>query len=200
MSGTKDTPFEYRGIHHLALVTSDMQRTVDFYTNVLGMKVVKGFDLAQGYGQHFFFDVGNGNLLAFFWFRDAPRGDRGIVSANALPRSGQSISSAHGSMNHVALLVAADRLEEYRERLIAHGIDVSEIVNHADVEPPPGGERVTLTEDEHTWVRSIYFCDPDGITLELTAELKEPSRTVIEPVDATGRKVGRCRPTVEDSR
>ena len=66
MSEAKDTPFEYRGIHHLALVTSDMQRTVDFYTNVLGMKVVKVFDLAQGYGQHFFFDVGNGNLLAFF--------------------------------------------------------------------------------------------------------------------------------------
>ncbi|MGQ0836511.1 MAG: VOC family protein, partial [Gammaproteobacteria bacterium] len=71
MSSAAKREFEYRGIHHLALVTSDMQRTVDFYTNVLGMRVVKGFDMAKGYGQHFFFDIGNGNLLAFFWFRDA---------------------------------------------------------------------------------------------------------------------------------
>jgi catechol 2,3-dioxygenase-like lactoylglutathione lyase family enzyme len=187
--------FDYRGIHHLALVTSDMERTVEFYTKVLGMRVVKGFDLANNYGQHFFFDIGNGNLLAFFWFRDAVPGQRGVSSANALPRSGRSISSAHGSMNHVALQVPAERLEEYRRRLIERGVEVTEVVNHADVEPPPGGARITQEADENTWVRSIYFCDPDGITLEFTTEVKTPSGVIIEPVDAQGRKASERRPS-----
>ena len=46
--------FEINGVHHLALVCKDMERTVEFYTDVLGMRLTKGFDL-EGYGQHFFF-------------------------------------------------------------------------------------------------------------------------------------------------
>ena len=48
--------FELRGINHLALVCRDMERTVDFYTNVLGMPLVKTIELPAGMGQHFFFD------------------------------------------------------------------------------------------------------------------------------------------------
>src|SRR5215831_8846205 len=65
--GTRNTAFTLNGVNHLALVCRDMARTVDFYTNVLGMALVKTIDLPGG-GQHFFFDMGNGNLLAFFWF------------------------------------------------------------------------------------------------------------------------------------
>jgi len=61
-----------RGINHLALVCEDMARTVDFYTNVLGMPLTKTIDLPAGMGQHFFFEIGNGDSLAFFWFPDAP--------------------------------------------------------------------------------------------------------------------------------
>ena len=50
--------FEFGGVHHVALVSSDMARTVDFYTNVLGMPLIKTLDLPSG-GQHFFFDCGN---------------------------------------------------------------------------------------------------------------------------------------------
>ena len=57
--------FEINGVHHLALVCKDMERTVEFYTDVLGMRLTKGFDL-EGYGQHFFFDMGNGSELGFF--------------------------------------------------------------------------------------------------------------------------------------
>ena len=42
-----------------------MARTVDFYTNTLGLRLTKGFDL-EGYGQHFFFDMGNGSGLHSF--------------------------------------------------------------------------------------------------------------------------------------
>lgn len=54
---------QFQGLHHLALVCSDMERTVKFYTEVLGMKLKKGFDLDGGYGQHFFFDMGAATSL-----------------------------------------------------------------------------------------------------------------------------------------
>lgn len=60
-------PFELRGINHLALVCRDMARTVEFYEGVLGMPLVKTVELPAGMGQHFFFDCGGGDLLAFFW-------------------------------------------------------------------------------------------------------------------------------------
>lgn len=57
MSDGNADKIQYDGVHHLALVSKDMARTVDFYTNVMDMKLVKGFDLG--------FDMGGGNLLAF---------------------------------------------------------------------------------------------------------------------------------------
>ncbi len=43
-----NTEFEFRGINHLALVSSDMARTVDFYTNVLGMPLIKTLEIPGG--------------------------------------------------------------------------------------------------------------------------------------------------------
>ena len=63
--------FELRGINHLALVCRDMKTTVDFYSGVLGMPLTKTIDLPNGAGQHFFFDIGKGDSLAFFWFPNA---------------------------------------------------------------------------------------------------------------------------------
>ena len=75
--------FDLRGINHLALVCRDMARTVDFYSNVLGMPLVKTIELPAGMGQHFFFDCGGGDCLAFFWFPDAPDGVPGISARPA---------------------------------------------------------------------------------------------------------------------
>ena len=60
--------FEFRGINHLALVCRDMKVTVDFYTGVLGMPLTKTVVLPGGMGQHFFFDCGGNDQLAFFCF------------------------------------------------------------------------------------------------------------------------------------
>src|SRR5277367_2538871 len=118
MSKVQNKIFEFRGINHLALVCKDMARTVDFYSDVLGMPLIKTIDLPNGMGQHFFFDIGNGDSLAFFWFPGAPEAQPGISSAANLPSSGKPIVSAHGSMNHVALNVPADRIDDYYDRLI----------------------------------------------------------------------------------
>ena len=112
--------FEFRGINHLALVCRDMERTVDFYTNVLGMPLVKTIELPAGMGQHFFFDCGGGDSLAFFWFPDAPPAAPGVSAPTGRPDQG-SLTSAIGSMNHVAFSVPADKIDEYRDRLSAAG-------------------------------------------------------------------------------
>lgn len=85
-----NSEFEFGGFNHVALVCSDMERTVDFYSNVLGMPLIKSLDLPMGQGQHFFFDAGGGDSLAFFWFKDAPDGVPGISAPAAIPGSATS--------------------------------------------------------------------------------------------------------------
>ena len=69
-----------RGVHHLALCTDDMKATIDFYVEVLGMPLVHAMKVPPGLGtgpgnrgnppyeqvRHYFFDMGNDSLLAFF--------------------------------------------------------------------------------------------------------------------------------------
>ena len=175
------------GLHHLALVCKDMERTVDFYTRVLGLKLKKGFDL-PGYGQHFFFDIGNGSELAFFWFNDAEPAQPGVAAAKNIVGSRQgNISSAHGSMNHVAFSVAADDIVAYREQLVAKGVDCTPIVPHDDV--VTGAEAANHPEaQQKPWLQSFYFLDPDGIMLEFCADLQPAVAHADLPVNAEGLK------------
>ncbi len=152
--------FELGGINHLALVCRDMERTVAFYSGVLGMTLIKTIELPAGMGQHFFFDCGGGDALAFFWFPDAPDGVPGVSAPSGRPDQG-SLTSAVGSMNHVAFAVPPERIDDYRDRLRAAGVDCTDVANHDDSE-------WGITDDVHpgVFVRSIYFQDPDGILLE----------------------------------
>ena len=177
--------FTLRGINHLALVCKDMARTVDFYSNVLGMPLTKTIDLPNGSGQHFFFDIGNGDSLAFFWFPDAPQAAPGI----AAPRVEQGDGvSAHGSMNHVAFDVAPEKIEEYRERLKARGIRVTRVVNHDDSASQVGDD-----VNDTTFVRSIYFADPDGILLEFAAWTRDLTSDDVRHAPATEADAERYR-------
>jgi catechol 2,3-dioxygenase-like lactoylglutathione lyase family enzyme len=72
--------FELRGVSHLALVCKDMARTVDFHSNTLGMPLMKTIELPGGMGQHFFFDIGGGDSLAFFWFPESQEQAPGVAS------------------------------------------------------------------------------------------------------------------------
>jgi catechol 2,3-dioxygenase-like lactoylglutathione lyase family enzyme len=154
--------FEIRGINHLALVCKDMARTVDFYERVLGMPLTKTIELPGG-GQHFFFDCGGGDALAFFWFPDAAPAAPGIASPAHRVDRGNS-TSAHGSMNHVAFDVPPERIEDYVGRLRAAGVDCTDVANHDD---SPFG--IAAEPHAGVFVRSIYFMDPDGIMLEFAA-------------------------------
>jgi len=170
-------PFEFGGINHLALVCRDMARTVEFYRNVLGMPLVKTIELPAGMGQHFFFDCGGGDCLAFFWFPEAPEPVPGVSAPKGRPDQAE-LTSAIGSMNHVAFTVPADKIEGYRDRLLAAGVDCTEVANHDDSE-------AGISEHMHpgVFVRSIYFQDPDGILLEFAAWIREftPEDVAHEP-------------------
>lgn len=155
-----------KGINHLALVCRDMAETVTFYTEALGMPLVKTVGLPDG-GQHFFFDCGGGSLLAFFWWPDAPPEAPGIASVKSFPMEAKS---AVGSMNHVAFHLDEAELEASIARLQAAGVEVSVpmVINHDD--SPMG-----VSRDMHdgVWVRSVYFRDPNGIMLEYAAVLRD---------------------------
>ncbi|BBY27617.1 VOC family protein [Mycolicibacterium sediminis] len=162
-----NSEFELGGINHVALVCADMAKTVDFYSNVLGMPLVKSLDLPGGMGQHFFFDAGNGDCVAFFWFAQAPDGVPGISAPAAIPGIGE-IVSAVGSLNHLAFHVPAEKFDEYRRRLKEKGVRVGPVLNH-DESPA----QVSASVHPGVYVRSFYFQDPDGITLEFACWTKE---------------------------
>lgn len=77
------------GVDHLALISSDLEATIDFYTTVLGMRITRIVENRdEPTSTHIFLDMGGGNLLAFFDFpgKGPARTVRGV-----------------GSMHHVAI-------------------------------------------------------------------------------------------------
>ena len=182
--GPDEREFELRGVNHIALVCRDMARTVAFYRDVLGMPLVKTLNIPGG-GQHFFFDIGNGDCLAFFWFPHAPASQPGVSAPAAVPGGGD-IVSAHGSMNHLSFAVPLERFEEYRARLADKGVEVSRILDHDD-------SPSTIARELHpgVFVRSFYFQGPDGELLEFAAWTRAmgPDDVNVDPVDASGTPV-----------
>jgi catechol 2,3-dioxygenase-like lactoylglutathione lyase family enzyme len=152
--------FRLQGINHIALVCKDMAQTVDFYTHILGLRLIKTIALPDG-GQHFFFDFGNGEAIAFFWFPQAPEAAPGIASVKLDALQTGNVTTAHGSMNHLAFKIPSGKIAEYRETLVAKGVHVTSVMHQADAP-----SRVVSESDEHTFISSLYFFDPNGILLE----------------------------------
>ena len=148
--------FEFCGVNHLALVCKDMAKTVEFYRDTLGMPLLKTLDLPGGRGQHFFFDVGNGDSIAFLLVSRSARGRPGHFGPVASADTG-SFVSAHGSMNHIAINVPADNFDEYYQRLVEKGVEVTPVLNH-DNSPTQSSPEM----HDDVYVRSVYFFDPDG--------------------------------------
>jgi catechol 2,3-dioxygenase-like lactoylglutathione lyase family enzyme len=178
--------FEFAGVNHLAPVCRDMKETVEFYNGVLGMPLT----LTTQWGppgreqQIFFFDIGGGSNLAFMWQREPIPPAPGVASPAAFledTMSGDvklskeeiaklpSIATAVGSINHLALNIPADKFEEYREKLVAKGVHVSDIKYWTiDEQCRP----VFVKDPEsssYVFMKSLYFRDPNGIQLEFAA-------------------------------
>ena len=122
-----------RGLHHTALVSSDVERTVRFYQGVLGFPLVEVFENRDYPGStHFFFDIGHGNTLAFFDFPGLGLGPYQEVL---------------GGLHHVAISVEPDTWRELKDRLDAEGVGYlleSEVSIYLT---DPDGARIELIAD-----------------------------------------------------
>ncbi|MGH8885701.1 MAG: VOC family protein [Egibacteraceae bacterium] len=125
-----------RGVHHLALICSDVERTIRFYQGVLGFPLIELLENRDYPGStHFFFDIGNNNLLGFFDFPGLGLGQA---------------EEAIGGVQHIAISVDPQRFEELKGRLDEHGITylgpdrgVEESMYFRD----PDGIQIELTRD-----------------------------------------------------
>ncbi|WP_204041890.1 VOC family protein [Acrocarpospora phusangensis] len=151
MAATPDT-MHWRGVHHLALVTPDMDATVRFWHGVLDARLVT--TLATPDFRHYFFEVAPGNTIAFFEFTGKD------LDTYAKP-AGVPYEKA-SQFDHLSLhLVDEAALERMRDRLKAHGCEVTDVIDHG-------------------FLRSIYFSDPNGIALEASWWTVDPTG---RPVD-----------------
>jgi catechol 2,3-dioxygenase-like lactoylglutathione lyase family enzyme len=122
-----------RGVHHIALLSSNVERTIRFYQDVLGFPLTDIFENRDYAGSnHFFFDIGNGNLLAFFDFPDLPLG---------------AYAEVLGGLHHIAISVERHHWEAARERLRAAGVAVHEESGSSMYFPDPDGARLELIAD-----------------------------------------------------
>jgi glyoxylase I family protein len=101
-------PSSARGVHHMALICSDVERTIQFYQELIGFPLVELMENRDYKGStHLFFDIGNDNLLAFFDFPGL-----------GLQPGVESI----GSVQHIAISVEPAQLEQIKARLDQQGI------------------------------------------------------------------------------
>src|SRR5438477_801570 len=122
-----------RGVHHLALLSGDVERTIAFYQGVLGFPLTELFENRDYRGStHFFFDIGHGNLLAFF---DFPGLDLG------------SYAEVLGGLHHIAISVEPQRWAQLLAKLDAAGIGYHEAGGSSLYLADPDGARVELISD-----------------------------------------------------
>jgi catechol 2,3-dioxygenase-like lactoylglutathione lyase family enzyme len=146
MAATPDT-IHWRGVHHLALITPDMDATVRFWHGVLDARLIA--TLATPAFRHYFFEIGPGNTIAFFEYRHQK------LATYAKP-AGVPYEAA-SQFDHLSMhLPDEEALLRLRDRLKSHNCEVTDVVDHG-------------------FMRSIYFSDPTGIALEASWWVLDPT-------------------------
>lgn len=122
-----------RGVHHVTMLSSDVERTVRFYQDLLEFPLVEMFENRDYAGStHFFFDVGHGNRLAFLDFPGLELGPYQEVI---------------GGLHHVAISVEPEKWRRLKAKLedagVRHQIESEVSLYFSD----PDGGRVELIAD-----------------------------------------------------
>src|ERR1700748_1364369 len=126
-------PSSARGLHHTALISSDVERTVRFYQDVLEFPLTEIFENRDYPGSsHFFFDIGNGNLLAFF---DLPGLDLGPYA------------EVLGGLHHIAISVEPEHWKRLKANLDEAGVDYQLESDTSIYFRDPDGARLELIAD-----------------------------------------------------
>ena len=161
-----------KGFSHVGLSTLDLDRTREFYEDVLGFKAVRCDTIKVKEGgqiRHIFFDTGRDQLIAFMEARGVPgvpaHYDAGIARGLGVPSVFYHFAFESGS---------EAGLVEKRRELIAKGIEVTDVV-------------------DHDWAKSIYFKDPNGLQLEFccfTRELNANDAWMQDRFEMSVRRLG----------
>jgi catechol 2,3-dioxygenase-like lactoylglutathione lyase family enzyme len=129
----------FNGINHLAMVTGDMDKTIRFWRDLLGMRLVAGLG-HSGY-RHYFFQISDTDLIAFF---EWPSVEPVPHKQHGRPVSGPFI------FDHVSFGVSSEEdLWELKDKLSAAGFHVSGVIDHG-------------------FIHSIYTHDPNGVPIEFS--------------------------------
>jgi len=149
---------KFNGINHLAMATGDMDATIRFWRDLLGMRLVGG--LGEPGFRHYFFEISKTDLIAFFEWPGVKSIEH---KAHGRPVRGPFV------FDHVSFGVdSPDELWELKDMLDAAGFESSDVIDHG-------------------FIHSIYAFDPNGIPIEFswTVEGKnihdEPVMGDIEP-------------------
>ncbi len=129
----------FTGINHLAMVTGDMDATIRFWRDLLGLPMVAG--LGGAHYRHYFFSIAPHDMIAFF---EWPEAEAVPLRDHGMPVHGPA------AFDHVSLEVVGDEdLRELKARLEAEGHWASEIVDHG-------------------FIHSLYAFDPNNIPIEFS--------------------------------
>jgi catechol 2,3-dioxygenase-like lactoylglutathione lyase family enzyme len=122
-----------RGVHHVALICSDVERTVEFFDGLLGFPLIEMFENRDYEGStHFFFDIGHGNTLAYF---DLPGLDLGPYA------------EVLGGHHHLAISIDRTNWERIKARFDTDGIEYAHVDGSSLYFRGPDGERLELISD-----------------------------------------------------
>src|SRR6516164_1769787 len=135
----------HKGFSHIGLATLDLNKTREFYEDVLGFRPVVADTIKIKEGgriRHMFFDTGRDQLIAFMEPRGVPEMP---AEFDAVINRGLGVPAA---FYHFAFEAGSEAgLSARRDELRAKGVTVTDVVDHG-------------------WAKSIYFKDPNGLSLE----------------------------------
>lgn len=133
---------KYRGVNHLAMITDDMDKTIVFWRDLLGMRMIAA--TGDGRNKHYFFEISENDAVAFFEWPEAVNPE---MKEHGTPTDVPML------FDHVAIGVDDDNeLLKLKKILSDAGFWVSKIVDHG-------------------FIHSIYSYDPNNIPIEFCAEV-----------------------------
>lgn len=160
---------KFKGINHLAMATKDLDTTIRFWRDLLGMRLVAGLG-EPGY-RHYFFEIDENDLIAFFeWSGVEPLAEK----THGEPVKGPFI------FDHVAIGVETQKdLWRLKDKFQAAGFDCSDVIDHG-------------------FIHSIYSFDPNGIPIEFSWQVeqvdirRQPIMLDAEPTAVAEKGVNPC--------
>ena len=134
---------KFRGINHLAMVTGDMDATIRFWRDLIGMRLING--IGEAGFRHYFFEIDQKNTLAFFEWDGAKSVEQ---KPHGVPFKGPIV------FDHIAFgMNSSQETWDLKDKLEAAGFECSDLIDHG-------------------FIHSIYSFDPNGIPIEFCYEVE----------------------------